>query len=206
MVKLGKSIVDVVASDFCANILDTAKASDQFAAILLRKRLWFGITAYYFNLRPQNDDVYAGRVGLFAGKPNFNSDNERIEEWQACALRELDEETGLSDDQVSALEPLCDLSGKNSKNATNVGAIFLGNIAKKINAKLIAKNIADKNAEIERDNQVRKAKGEKLKNLIGSLYVIWRYPSGAISSSNWAILTPQASFALISAIDKYDTK
>lgn len=200
-----RPFVDSDAS-FGADILNTAKAKDQFAAILIRRRRFFGLVkSYYLNVRPPEDDVYKNRIGLFAGKPKFNdSMNERIENWEQCARRELEEETGLTGEDVGAFHPLCDLSGTNSQNETNLGAIFITDIKSDFGGR-IRTYLVQENAKIRKEiDGVPRADWARAP--IGELYVLTITPFFGLRTffGRWSKFTPQAAFALISAFDKYD--
>lgn len=197
------SVPDQLATQFCANILDVAKVEDQFSAVLLRKRLNPWEYAYYFNLRPENDNVYSSRVGLFGGKPFRNeSTNERVESWLACAYRELQEETKLTRTDVSALEPLCDLSGKNSRNDTTVGAIYFADVERHVSKRVLRRNVRERNQEIRLNNENLRP-GQVRQNEVGDVYVVRVCKSGKLRIPNLKVFTPQAAFALITAIDKH---
>lgn len=200
-----KEAAFAATAKYCADILQVKNAEDRFAAVLLRRKVWRGrwVSEYLLNARPHGDDVYAGRIGLFGGKLEFDQKKQKDESWFDCAVRELKEETGLAATEVGPLTPIGDLTGTNSAKRINEGAIFIAeiefNAAPRIRAHIDAENV-----KIAAENG-RAPAGSKPRNPIGGLFVLKHFGGGRTNLwRSWPRLTPQASFALITAFDAFD--
>ena len=124
--------------------------------------------------------------------------------------RQFAKKTGLSRQDV-VIEPMLDIMGKNSRNETHLGAIYITSKLPAKGARLLRKINKFIRSEHKRIREKRK-EGDMSQNEIGSLVIIrhwwcgsWqRKPGPWFRDMDWTELTPQAVFALSTAADRYD--
>lgn len=179
-----RSIPYETSADLVVETEPAPITSDQFSAVLIRKNGLLG-AIYFLNYRPRKepDGVYANRIALFAGKRKL----EIHEDYEACAVREVFEETGLEITERN-LVPLLRLEGWNSAGKKNVGRIYL-----------LTYSLFDRgpSARKIREHIKNRASEEN----IGQLKIIRRYFWSWFWFLNWARFTPELIYALVADFD-----
>lgn len=159
---------------------------DRFALVLLKQDTVVG-PEYWLELRERRDTVYPGRLALFGGMRKEGETSE------ACAVREIKEETGHDIGEADLIH-LFQISSQNDFGQVTEGDVYLY----KFEWRPFRKKLSKSRFRSAREKNMK----EEPEDIIGQPFVIQRHFFSWFSYLNWTRFTPEAAYALIVDLDR----